>query len=79
MADNNSLKALENNLNKNEELRTAFLKDPVKGLKSGGIDLSADQASAIKAQFTELGLKKLPDLVARIRITIKIGIGISTK
>jgi len=79
MADSNSLKALENSLNKDENLRAAFLKDPVKGLKGGGIDLSADQATSIKSQFSELGLKKLPDLAARIRISIKIGIGISTK
>jgi len=79
MPENISLKTLEANLSKNPELRTAFLKDPIKTLKGGGIDLSADQAASVKAQFTEMGLAKIPELSAlRIRIKIKIGIGIST-
>ena len=79
MADKLSLKSLETDLNKSDELRSAFMKDPVAALKNGGMDLSADQATSIKAQFAELGLKKIPELLPRIRISIKIGIGISTK
>ena len=79
MPEKGSLKSLENELNKSTELRTAFLKDPVKSLKGGGVELSPDQAASVKAQFEEMGLKRVPDLIARIRISIKIGIGISTK
>lgn len=75
-AESRSLKALENSLNKDSDLRNAFLKDPVKALKQGGIELSTEQAASVKSQFADMGLKRIPDLPAAIRIRIRIRIRI---
>jgi hypothetical protein len=76
MARRNSLQALEDALNKDTDLRNAFLKDPVRALRRGGVDLSNEEAASVRSQFAEMGLKRIPDLALRIRIRIRIKIGI---
>jgi len=71
-----SLKTLETALNKDSRLRNTFLKDPVKALKSEGIALSTEQAASVRSQFSEMGLRRIPDLPAAIRIRIRIRIRI---
>jgi hypothetical protein len=77
MASNGkSLKALEARLNKEPDLLAKFLKDPVKLIQGEGIELSPDQASAIKSQFADLQLKNLPKPPAKPKISISIVIRI---
>jgi hypothetical protein len=69
------LKDLESRLNSDAKLRGDFLKDPVKLLKSEGVEVTAAMAANIKAQFKDLQLQSLPKAAAAtIRIRVCVGV-----
>jgi len=76
MATSKEIQSLERRLNADSKLQSEFLKDPVTVLKREGITMTADAAKAVKAQFTELQLQKIPKIPElakpKIGITIKI-------
>lgn len=69
---NKALKNLENQLNRDKNLRAEFLKDPVKILKQEGLEVTPEMAKSVKAQFADMQLPKSQAL----GLKIKIGIGI---
>jgi hypothetical protein len=60
------LKKLEQSLNEDSKVLTAFLRDPASILKQEGIELSAEQVSSIKSQMGAMRLGKLLKLLARL-------------
>ncbi len=66
-----SLKKLEAELNRNPELQAAFLKNPVQVLKRQGVELTPAMARAVKSQFAEMQLSRLPK-AAKPKIAIEI-------
>ena len=76
MAEATTLHGFEGLLNKDEALRTAFIKDPVATLHKHGFVLSPEQAAMVKSQMNEMALAKLPTLPSRVGIVIEIRISI---
>jgi hypothetical protein len=75
MADEKKLKKLEDQINRDDKLRSEFLKDPVKVLKREGVEVTPAMASGIKAQFKDLQLQKMPRAAAAlIRIRVCVGV-----
>jgi len=69
----NDLGTLQSRLNKDLELKSKFVKDPVATLRSEGVKLDADMAKQLKS-FVASARKRPPEELARIRIIIRIGI-----
>jgi len=76
MADAPTLHTFEGQLNKDEALRAAFIKDPVGTMHKHGFALSPEQAAMVKSQFSEMQLSKLTSLQSRVGIVIEIRISI---
>ena len=75
MADPKKLRDLESRLNKDDNLRREFLKDPVTVLKREGAEVTPAMASNLKAQFKDLQLQRLPKAAAAtIRIRVCVGV-----
>jgi hypothetical protein len=76
MPDSVTLKNFEDQVNKDQALRAAFIKDPVATMQKHGIPLSSDQAATVKSQIAEMQLSKLSTLPTTVGIVIEIRISI---
>jgi hypothetical protein len=72
----NPMKQLEDRLNSEDALRKEFLKDPVSILKREGIELTADQARSVRAQFTNMQLPNVESMAAKPKIVVEISISV---
>lgn len=74
------LKDLEKRLNSDTGLRDKFVKNPASLLRAEGFSLSADQSKELASAISKVSIPKPPPAgqkAARIKIIIKIGIGIA--
>ena len=69
----NDLAGLQTRLNKDQELKAKFVKDPVATLRAEGVKVDAEQAKQLKSLVSSAS-KRPPAELARIRIIIRIGI-----
>ena len=69
----NDLAGLQTRLNKDQELKAKFVKDPVGTLRAEGVKVDAEQAKQLKS-LVSAASKRPPAELARIRIVIRIGI-----
>jgi len=79
MAEQHNLQALQNRLNQEDALRSAFLKDPVATLQREGVALTPEQAKSVEAQIAELQLAHLEKIPALNRPKIGISITITIR
>jgi hypothetical protein len=80
------LKTLQDSLNKNKRLRSAFIEDPGSVLRAGGVEIGADKEKQIANYLADLTAPQRNAFEAqlirvrigiRVRIRIRVNIGIT--